>query len=167
MRGDRRAFELLIDRFDIRLLYYVRKLIDDSNHAQDIVQETWVCAFRSLPRLRDPKAFQSWLYRIAHGYVAKELHRHYRRREDQAMIDVVDESFVEDEMRVEQAAVIHAALSELSPPHREILLLRFMEDFSIEEIANTLDLPPGSVKSRLHYAKNALRTVLTRLNERP
>jgi RNA polymerase sigma-70 factor, ECF subfamily len=160
MRGESRALERLIDRFDQRLLYFVRKMIVDPHRAQDIVQETWICVFRTLPKLRDPQAFQSWLYRISHGFVVKDLRTEYRCREDEPLLDVADDSADEMELRAEQAAMIHAALDELSPPHREVLLLRFMEEFSLNDIATTLQLPLGSVKSRLHHAKLALRHVI-------
>ena len=165
MRGESHALEKLIDRFDQRLLYYVRRMIADPHRARDIVQETWICVFRTLPRLRAPEAFQSWLYRIAHRFVVKDLRTQYRRREDEPVIDVVDDSADEEEIRADQAATIHGALNELSPRHREVLLLRFMEEFSLDEIATTLDIPLGSVKSRLHHAKLALRTVIDRQRE--
>jgi RNA polymerase sigma-70 factor, ECF subfamily len=162
MRGDDQAFEWLIDQFDQRLLYYARRMIADQHRSRDVVQETWICAFRTIRRLRDPLAFQSWLYRIAHGYVVKEFRSQYRRREEDVVEEVVDDSTHEFELRADQAASIHTAMAELSPPHREILLLRFMEDFSIDEIAATLEMPSGSVKSRLHHAKLALRRILER-----
>ena len=167
MRGESRALEMLIDRFDERLLYFVRRMITDPHGARDIVQETWICVFRTLPRLRDPQAFQSWLYKIAHRFVARDLRTQYRRREDELIPDIVDDSADDVEMRADQAGMIHTALSELSPPHREVLLLRFMEEFSLDDIAAALEIPLGSVKSRLHHAKLALRQVIDRQKEEP
>jgi len=166
MRGDNQAFERLVDRFDRRLLYYVQRMVDDPHSARDIVQETWINAFRSLPRLRDAQAFRSWLYRIAHGFLAKRLQLQYKRRETkEPTSDIAEHSSDELEFQADQATMIHAALGHLAPTHREVLLLRFMEDFSINDIALALEVPAGTVKSRLHHAKLALKSLLSYSNE--
>ena len=161
-RSDERALEELIDLFDKRLLHFVRRMIPDPNLAYDIVQESWVCVYRTLPRLREPHAFPSWLFQIARGKIALHYRSYGLRHEvalDAEVLDAIDD---EERLSAEQAADVHRALSKLSLAHREILLLRFMEDFSMEEIASTLDIAVGSAKSRLHFAKRALREILER-----
>ncbi len=159
-KRDEQAFTQLIDLFDRRLLYFVRRMIPDPNSVLDIVQETWIYVYRSLPQLREPQAFQSWMFRIARGFIVK----HHRTTGVLAQIawdaDVVDDHAEEERFTAEQAAGVHLALGRLSMAHREILLLRFLEDFSMEEIAATLDIAVGSAKSRLHHAKLALKRIL-------
>ena len=162
IRRDNHAFERLVDRFDKHLLYYVSQMVHDLHLASDIVQETWITAFRTLHQLRDPQAFKSWLYRIAHVQLMKQLKLRYQRREIyEPTCDVPEHDVDESELMAEQATMIHDSLGKLAPTQREILLLRFMEDFSINDIARALEVPEGTVKSRLYHAKIALKHILS------
>jgi len=157
-RGDVDAFRHLVDLHDRRLLYFVLRFVADGETALDILQDVWLILFRRLPELRAPEAFRVWLYQIAHDRVVDLLRR--RRREEQAH-EVLRNGLVEyeegPEERLEQVELVHHALDQLSPEHREVLLLRFLEELSLEEIAEALRLSLGTVKSRLHYARLALR----------
>jgi RNA polymerase sigma-70 factor, ECF subfamily len=157
-RGDVDAFNRLIDLYDRRLLYFILRFVPDGETALDVLQDVWLILFRRLPRLRAPEAFRVWLYQVAHDRVIDLLRR--RRREAQAH-EVLRNGLVDyedgPEERLEQVELVHHALDRLSPEHREVLLLRFLEGLSLEETAATLRLPQGTVKSRLHYARLALR----------
>lgn len=156
--GDPAAFRLLVDRYDRRLLYFVLRFIADAERALDVLQDVWLTMFRRLASLRAPEAFRVWLYQIAHDRVVDVIRR--QRREEEAQL-VLRNGFVEAEPGPEdwldQADLVHHGLERLSPEHREVLLLRFLENLSLEEIAQTLRLSLGTVKSRLHYARLALR----------
>lgn len=158
----------MIRRFERRLLYYVRRLVDDERDAWDVLQQTWLAAYQGLGRLDDPRALRTWLYRIAHH---QAVSHHRRRRAGTAQSaaadpsdlgDVPDDSSDDRTWAAEAAEQVHAGLSALSIPHREVLTLHFLEDLSVEETATVLGVPPGTVKSRLYYAKRALRDVLER-----
>jgi RNA polymerase sigma-70 factor (ECF subfamily) len=157
-RGDTAAFHQLIARYDRRLLYFVLRLLPDADLALDILQEVWLTLFRRLDSLRAPEAFRVWLYQIAHDRAIDVLRK--QRRQEQ-LHEVLREDFHEPiagpEESLEQAELVHHALRQLSPEHREVLLLRFLESMSLEEIAQTLRCSLGTVKSRLHYARQALR----------
>ena len=130
----------------------------------DIVQETFIAAARHIGGLRDDEKFGSWLFGIAHQKVI-QLWR--KRGGKEILFDEIPESPDEFEdspddllIRREQEAEFMNLLDQLPPPQRSVLLLHFVEDFSIEEIARITETQIGTVKSRLHYAKKALRKLL-------
>jgi len=157
--GDRDAFTRLIDLYDRRLLYYVLRFLPDADRALDVMQDVWLTLFRRLAGLRAPEAFRVWLYQVAHDRVVDAVRRDRRREElfeplGPERNGVADDGPGPD---LERAEFVHHALGLLSPDHREVLLLRFLEDLSLQEIAEALRLSVGTVKSRLHYARQALR----------
>ena len=116
----------------------------------------WLDVFRHVGRLADPAAFPAWVYRIARRSGPAAL------AEALAGIDdVIEETIAarssEPVFTAEDAQRVHAALDELPPEHREVLLLRFLEELSYEEIARVVGLPLGTVRSRIHYAKRGLK----------
>jgi len=129
----------------------------------DLVQDTFVTAVRHLGGLREDGKFGSWLFGIAH----QKCIQHWRKGNRDRAIAFDDElaEIPGDEgdspgrilLRAEQAAEFRRLLEQLPPPQRAVLVLYFLEDFSLEEIAGITDAQPGTVKSRLHYAKRALR----------
>jgi RNA polymerase sigma-70 factor (ECF subfamily) len=162
-RGDTRAWHAVVARYEKRLLYFVRRLVEDERDALDVLQQTWMSALASIGRLGEPRALRTWLYRIARNEAVNHLRRNGRRMEstDSPAVESAPDGSADDEMwSAECAEHVHAALSKLSPSHREVLTLHFLEDASVEEIAAVLDVPAGTVKSRLHYARAALREQL-------
>jgi RNA polymerase sigma-70 factor (ECF subfamily) len=155
-QGDGQAFRTLVEAYDRRLLYFVRRIFDEAEEAFDILQEVWLRVHRNLRKLKSPRAFRVWLYRIAHDQAISALRRHHRLvpLEHVPAEEMVDEEG--SEVVMDSAEIVHAALKTLSMDHRRVLVLRFLEDMSIEEIAEVLDCSLGTVKSRLHYAKAAL-----------
>lgn len=160
-RHDTGALEELIRHWEKRLFYYLRRLVDDEEDAWDTLQETWLKVVRQIGTLREPRSLPMWLYRIARNTAMSHLRGRYA---DRALMDENDlppdieqktESFTFED--VEQ---VHFGLSRLSLPHREVLTLHFLEDLSVDETAELLEVSPGTVKSRLHYAKLALRAVI-------
>ncbi len=156
--GDEAAFAELAGRYETRLRYYLRKLLGNAHTAEDALQDVWLDVFRGLPRLAEPAAFTAWLYRIARDRACRVLRRAPRDRAlDEA--EVPDEASAED-FSVADAEVIHIALDALAAEHREVLVLRFLEEMSYEDIARVAGCELGTVRSRLHYAKRALRRAL-------
>jgi RNA polymerase sigma-70 factor (ECF subfamily) len=157
--GDEDAYRELAGRFGPRLRYFLRKQVGRVDRADDLAQEVWLDVLRQLPRLKDAGAFTTWLYRIAHGKAMLEGRRNGRAPATVADVDwIADEE--EDTFSAEDAARIHAALDRLEPVHREVLVLRFLEDLSYDEIGKIVDCPLGTVRSRIHYAKAALQQLL-------
>ncbi len=161
-QGDAAAFEELFRRFQPRLRYYVRRLDAGGDHTDDTLQEVWAKVVHGIASLRDRRAFVAWLYTIARNEVygqakVKDPFVELTEEHLEALTDDPEPVF-----REEDAARIHQALAVLRPAHREILTLCFLEELSHEEIAGILGLHAGTVKSRIHYAKQALRRELER-----
>lgn len=157
--GDEDAYRELVGRFGPRLRYFLRKLVGQIDRADDLAQEVWIDVLRQLPRLKDAGAFTTWLYRIAHGKAMLD-----GRRNGRAPVAIPDAEWIPDKedgsFSAEDAVQIHAALDRLEPAQREVLVLRFLEELSYEEIGEIVDCPLGTVRSRIHYAKAALHRIL-------
>jgi RNA polymerase sigma-70 factor (ECF subfamily) len=162
--GDEAAFAELVERYQPRLRYYLRKMLRDVQGAEDALQDVWLSVFRAVARLADVGAFRAWLYRIARDRAARELRKSrpaYRALEG---ADPIEERPEAAPFTAEDVEHIHAGLDELAAEHREVLVLRYIEDMTYEEIARVAGCQVGTVRSRLHYAKRALRGVLERMN---
>lgn len=157
--GDEAAYRELVGRFGPRLRYFLLKL-SSQPHVDDLVQETWLDVLRQLPRLKDAGAFTTWLYRIAHGKAMLDGRRNGREPVSTRGLDEVIDHGSEQAFTPEDAAAIHAALDRLEPPHREVLVLRFLEELSYEQIAQVVDCPLGTVRSRIHHAKTKLQQIM-------
>lgn len=156
---DQAAFRELVTRYERRLAYYIRRMLGDNPDAFDVMQEVWLIVFRKLSALEAPEAFRVWLYKIAHDTTVSHLRKRTNRYQsipaDEVVVDEL-ESWNEFEA-LERAELVHRTLELLSPPHREVLTLRFLEGLELAEIANVVGCEIGTVKSRLHYAKRSLR----------
>jgi RNA polymerase sigma-70 factor (ECF subfamily) len=159
--GDEAAFAELVERYQPSLRYYLRKMLRDPQSAEDALQDVWLAVFRAVARLADAGAFRAWLYRIARDRAVREL-RHRPPYQLLEEVDPIDGRAEEAHFTAEDAERIHAALDEVSAEHREVLVLRYIEDMTYEEIARVVGCQVGTVRSRLHYAKRALRGVLER-----
>ena len=162
--GDMEAFHRLVDRYERRLLYYVLRFVDDPELGLDVLQEVWLSAFRLLPRLEAPEAFRVWLYKIAHGKVVQLLRR--QRRLAAWVEDAANSSpglAASDEAVFDNVELVHQVLAYLSVEQREVLVLHFLEGMPLEEIAQALDCPLGTVKSRIYHGKRSLRNAIERL----
>jgi RNA polymerase sigma-70 factor (ECF subfamily) len=165
-QGSREAFSTLVELYDRRLLYFIRRILGETNSALDVLQSVWLIVHRKLRTLKTPDAFRVWLYRIAHDQAVTELRRKSKR--PVAVDDVEMPHFVAEstsEVAFESAELVHLALKDLSVDHRRVLTLRFLEDMSIDEIAEVVGHNSGTIKSRLHYAKDALRRRIEELTD--
>jgi RNA polymerase sigma-70 factor, ECF subfamily len=160
-RRQKEALEELVRTWDRPLLYYIRRLVGDEQESLQILQQTWLKVLQALDRLREPRKLPLWLYRIAHKTAMSHLRSRYSQEAlfppDAAVPDITDNR---PEPSFDDAEQIHYGLSRLTLMHREVLTLFFLEDLSLEEIASVLEIPVGTVKSRLHHAKRALKATL-------
>ena len=159
--GDTAAFEELVVRYSPRIGYYLHKLLGPDGQAEDALQDVWVEVFRNLARLTDVAAFTGWLYRIARDRSWRLL------RKERPTLPLLPEvelpaAAEEPEFSAEDAAAVHAALAELPAEQREVLVLRFIEGLTYEEIAAITAAPLGTVRSRLFYGKESLRQLLAK-----
>ncbi len=157
--GDKNALAELIERYQRPLRYFISRLLDDSELTEDIFQDTWLTVIRQMHGLREPDAFSTWLYRIARNKVYHQLRKKRVWSELNEDMAVSNEN-EDDVVSLEDAAQIHRCLKELRPEHKEVLMLRFLEQMSYQQIAEVLDCNLGTVKSRVYYAKRALKEEL-------
>lgn len=155
--GDEAAFEELLRMYSPRLRFYVGKMLGAQHeHADDLLQEIWLSVFRALPKLNDIAAFRAWLFRIGRDRVCREF-RKARLQFCPLEIEQLQNIPAQGEADSFDREAVRQHLEQLSPEHREVLMLRFVEDMSYDEIARVTGGPPGTVRSRIHYAKQALR----------
>ena len=159
--GDDAAFAELLQLYSPRLRFYVGKMLHERHeNTEDVLQEIWLGVFRALPRLNDAAAFRAWLFRIARDRVCREFRRariEFHPIEEPQVENIPADA--ESDEAVDREAV-RQQIELLSPEHREALVLRFIEDMSYDEIARVTGNTLGTVRSRIHYAKRALRRAL-------
>lgn len=161
--GKPEAWDALFRRYQKPLYVYAYELVHDEQASLDIVQETFIAATRYLGSLRDDAKFGSWLFGIAHQKCQQRWRKQDREAGALEEFAATPETFETDPgellLRREQESEFMNLLNQLPPPHRAVLLLHFVEEFSLDDIAAVTATPLGTVKSRLHYAKKMLRTL--------
>jgi RNA polymerase sigma-70 factor (ECF subfamily) len=160
--GDCAAFEELIALYQQPLHYFLGKMVGNLHAADDLVQDVWLEVFRGIAKLAEPRAFPAWLYRIARHRALRDLRKRRPLAASLEGLDLAGDSDAEEAFSAADAEQVHAGLDQLAPEHREVLLLRFIEDMSYEDIAKVTGYPLGTVRSRIHYGKRALRRVMER-----
>lgn len=168
--GNRDAFETLVRRYQHRLVNYTHAIMRDAGEAEDVAQETFIRAYRSLGRFRGESAFKTWLYTIATNTARTALERRSRRDRvgDQSLDDDAQTLTAEQvpaggpdaEATLVARDAIDRALSELSEELRVAVVLRDVEGLDYKEIAVVTGAPIGTVESRIFRARRRLRTLL-------
>ncbi|TDD41597.1 sigma-70 family RNA polymerase sigma factor [Nonomuraea terrae] len=159
--GEHTALAELVSRWQAPVWTYVRRMLD-AERADDVTQEVWLAVIRGLPGLREPGRFVPWLFTIARRSVTDRLRGEYARAATVGAL--VAEDAVE--AMVDRAALV-SVLAQLPVPEREILVLFYLEDLSVEECAHICQIPAGTVKSRLNRARRLLREHLEEKGYRP
>jgi len=179
VEGDRQAFEELVVRHQNRVYGFCLRLLGSPSLAEEAAQEVLVKVFKYLPRFRGESKFTTWLYRVTLNHCrnvqAYRARRHEKRHDSLDAETTDDEGSTrkkeladtrpdaeEDLLLAERLAMMKEELAKLDPIWKEILLLRDVEGQSYEEIGMALELPPGTVKSRIHRARTELKTRLNR-----
>jgi RNA polymerase sigma-70 factor (ECF subfamily) len=173
--GDKRAFDLLMQRHHARAYQYALKLTKHAEEARDVVSEGFIRVFRAINQFRSSSAFTTWLYRILRNCfldmrkrkalrVVASLDAVKETDDGEVQMQVVDRGPAPDEVAIksEHSARVKKAISQLTAIQRSMIYLYHADQLSYEEIANELDLPVGTVKSRLNRARIALKDVLRR-----
>lgn len=162
--GNVEAWESLFRRYRLPLYVYIFELVRDEQASLDLVQETFINAFRHLATLRDDDRFGGWLFSIAHQKCLQQWRR--QNRDAELREELANEPTASDDdpldllIREEQEAEFMKLLPRLPVAQRSTLLLHIVEGFSLEEIARITGAQVGTVKSRLYYAKRTLRKLL-------
>lgn len=152
--GDKAAFAKLVAFRGPPLFAHAYKLLGDREDARDAVQEAWVEITKGLSKLRDDHAFPAWAYRIVSRRCARQIERNIVARKIAKTVPPPEtEPFLE-------ARAVHAAITRLSPVQAATIRLFYIEEFNLREVAIAMDVPEGTVKSRLANARNHLKTIL-------
>lgn len=170
-RHDLEAFGKIVDAYQNRVFGFVRRMLTNPEDASDVTQEVFVRAFQALGRFDSRSSLRTWLFRIAHNLCVDRA-RQQRRGLSAASLDAADEDDAQFElpdtrwdpeaivMTDELVAIVEAAIASMSEKLRSVLLLHDREDLAYEEIARTLNVPVGTVKSRLFLARAHVQQAL-------
>ncbi|KDE39568.1 MAG: RNA polymerase sigma factor RpoE [Nitrincola lacisaponensis] len=166
--GDKRAFDLLVKKYQHKIIGLISRYIYDHHEAMDVAQEAFIKAYRALPNFRGDSAFYTWLYRIAINTAKNHLVARGRRPPD-TDVDAEDAQYFESDSDLrdienpenalykdELERVINQVLDRLPEDLRVALTLREFEGLSYEEIAKVMDCPVGTVRSRIFRAREAI-----------
>ena len=177
-RGDRHAFDLLVLKYQQKIVNLVMRYVLDPAEALDVSQEAFIKAYRALPRFRGDSAFYTWLYRIAIN-TAKNYLESLRRKPVEYDLDAQDPVYAErhaqlrdDEtpegvaMQEQLRSVLEQAIAALPEELRTAIMLREIEGLSYEEIATAMECPIGTVRSRIFRAREALDAAIYPLADR-
>ena len=166
--GDRNAFGALVKAYERRAYAVAYGFVHNRDDALELAQEAFARAYRAMPRFDTELPFYPWLYRIIKNTCINHLKKRKRRGETSldgllaAGFDAAQaaENPVKNALLGDMRAAIASAMAKLSSSHREVLMMRHFQDLSYAEIAQCLDIPKGTVMSRLHAARIALRNAL-------
>jgi RNA polymerase sigma-70 factor (ECF subfamily) len=175
-RGDREAFRVLVERYQRKVAAMALGMLRNREDALDIVQDTFTKAYQSLDKFKGDSSFYTWVYRIGVNLCIDHQRRESRYvplggDSDEGGEDLLPTSSADlerdqpfdDARSTEVGERLVQAISELTPEHRAVILLREVDGLSYEEISQVLDCPKGTVMSRLHYARRLLQARLREL----
>lgn len=177
-QGDKRAFDLLVIKYQRRIMRLLTRLISDPAEVEDVAQETFIKAYRALPQFRGDSNFYTWLYRIAinsaRNWQAARGRRPLQAQEYEndegetfSSLDTLTDINTPESMMVSRqvADTVNAAINQLAPELRTAIVLREIEGLSYEEIAETMDCPIGTVRSRIFRARESIAEQLRKVRE--
>lgn len=154
------AFEILVNRWEQRILKFVIRNLRNFHEAEDVTQEVFISVYKARSQFSNKSSFKNWLYKIASNAsinsLRKRKHSVAQLNEESAVLEDTQNQFIEDE----KSKAIAQIISHLPELQRNCLLLHRFEGFSYEEISETLDLTLPSVKSNIHRAYETLKSLL-------
>jgi RNA polymerase sigma-70 factor (ECF subfamily) len=165
-RGDINAFEILVRRHEKAIFNLLYRMLGDYDDAAETSQEVFLSAYRAIGHFRGEANFSTWLYRIAINHATTRRKSVTSRQRKQVPFDgseMIDDSQLGPAESLEKKELrerVQRALNELEPEDATVILLRDLQDTPYEEVAQVLEIPVGTVKSRLHRARQALKARL-------
>jgi RNA polymerase sigma-70 factor, ECF subfamily len=175
VRGDREAFDILVEKYYKKIYNLAYRFVGDSEEANDLAQEVFTAAYQNLKKFRGDAKFSTWLFQIATNR-GKNRFKYLKRRgyfanrgqsngedERESLERAIPDLTTNPETILASKQIqkiVQDAINDLDPDHKEIVILRDIEGFSYEEIAKMLDLPEGTTKSRLHRARMVVKEKL-------
>lgn len=160
MHGDEEAFDQLVGRIGDRLYSVACRILRDRSLAQDATQRALLDAWRALPRLRDPDRFEGWVHRLLANACHAEARRERRQRGTLRLLPRDEPTLPDPATRIATRDMLDEAFRQLSVEHRTVVVLVHYVGMSARQVADTMDTPVGTVRSRLHYALTQLRAAI-------
>ena len=154
--GQTEAFRVLVEEFSPKALRFAVHILKNKTEAEDLVQETFIQVWKSIKTLKNPDSFKSWLFTILNN-LCKRKSKIVHEEELPEENELVCPQHKSDFERIDNAEMIEKYFTHLSGIKKKVLILREMEELSYTEIANILDIPEGTVKSRIASARTSLR----------
>ena len=163
-KGDMEAYNMLVSRWEKRVFNYLLRLTGSPDDALDLSQDVFLKAWQNIRKLDDPARFGPWLYRIAHN----DAYSLFRRKRPETPIDETNviERRAAPGFSIDLSVAVTAALDRLNPEQREAVVLKVYEGFKFEEMAEILECPVSTIKSRLYTALDLLKVELTPVRSR-
>ena len=166
--GDESAFSELVRIYENKAYHLALRMVGNAEDAYDVAQDAFLAAWRGLPSFRGESGFSTWLYRLVSNAAIDHLRRTKHQRanvsldDEELNLDAPDESPTPHEAaeHTDLRSAVEQGLTQLSDDHRAVLVMREVQELSYEEIASTLSLDLGTVKSRISRARTALRKIL-------
>lgn len=171
-KGDQRAFAEIVELYKDKIFHLAYRMLNNRHEAEDVVQETFLRVFRNLDRYDENLKFSTWIYRIGTNLCIDRL----RKRKPSYSLDAEindqdgtdgysmipsDDRTPESEMLLsETQRIIHESIESLPAKYKTIMLLRYIQDLSLQEISDVLDLPVTTIKTRVHRGREFLRKKL-------
>lgn len=167
--GDGEAFGILMTRYEPKLLRYATRLLGDHDKGEEVVQETFIQAYRNIHAFNPSMRFSPWVYRIAHNQAINEIRRTERSPlalDLDTLIAFSSEENASDTAEEEETRrLIEVHLQKLPASYREILVLFYLQDLAYQEISDILHIPQSTVGVRLRRARTALKKLLDHSHE--
>ena len=169
--GNEDAIEMLVRQYETGVFRLALSIVGDPAEANEITQETFLSALRSLPSYQEKKSFKAWLYTIALNHSRSHLRKRKITERLRTTLNSIFQVEVQKEISPEEAviqdekeAAIWRSLNQLDERHRTVVVLRYFHELSITEISEILSIPEGTIHSRLHSARDKLRGALKNLH---
>lgn len=166
--GDKKAFDELLKRVQQPLFRYIYRLTGEHALAEDVLQEVFIIIYRKLGWLENPKLFRAWAYRIASRETFRRIQMEKRWTQqirDEEILERISSDEKNEIYEPELIAKIPDLLEEISPASRAVIVLHYLEEMSLSETAEILDIAPGTAKSRLAYGLESLRKKLKKYED--
>ncbi|QSE97444.1 RNA polymerase sigma factor [Fulvivirga lutea] len=154
--GDQKAFELLVKRWNKKLLAFTYRYVKDFEVSKDIVQDSWVSIFNAMHKLKEPAKFHSWAFRITYNKIIDQF------KKSQKDHDIRASEEIQHPNEESEQPDVRTYLNKLPPEQKTVLTLFYLEELSIMDISKVLDIPIGTVKSRIFYAREKLKEIINK-----
>lgn len=169
LKGDQRAFADIVDLYQDKLYHMAYRMLYNRQEAEDVVQDTFLRVYRNLDRYDDSMKFSTWIYRIATNLCIDRLRRRrptysldaestdHEGLDGYSMIPSDNRTPESETMLSETQRIIHAAIETLPAKYKSVMVLRYLQDMSLQEIGDVLDMPVTTIKTRVHRGREFLR----------